>query len=907
MSRKRVAVSAAVVAAGLITGPVAQAAPAVLYVHPGTSSCSDTGPGSQAVPFCTPQRAADVVEPGQRVVITAGSTHTGSVVLSRSGTAEAPIVFEGSATINGGDRAAFTVRGAQHVRVTQLKLRSLANGVVVEDAAHVVVDRTQPEGVRVVGSTDVSITRAWMTENIHNGIAIEGGSDNVVAGNVLHALVSEGVRVAGSPRTAVIGNTVSQACRAGALVTGDATGSTLANNVVWWTTDSSASTRCPSGPTREVEVDQAAAAGLSVHHNIVATPNPRAVPLYRWAGQDYVTAGALLAATGQGAHDLNVDPKIPVAWNSSFVPAEGSPAIDSADSSAPGVLTVDALRNGKRTDDLLVADTGTGPRTHDDRGAVERQDQWVSGSTQVSATRAPVGGTVVVTSTRKSAWSAPVSCVVDLGDGTVATDCTPGHIYSAVGEYRITVTTTASSGLTSTFTSTITIVPVTPFAPAVRTVAHGGAGVMVESSAGSWNVAQVVYDFGDGQAETRVIGNTHLHRYRTAGRYTITASITDASGATGTVQTVFTTAGSEYTPLQPARVLDTRDTVKPAPFATTRLKVGGRAGVPVGATAVVLNLTVTNPTLGGYLTAHADGTARPPVSNVNFEAGQTVPNLAVVPVSEDGHVALYNGSGGTTDVVADVNGYFTRAAGTGFAVVNPAAMPRVFDSREAGSGGAITAGTAREVAVVGAGGDIPAGAVAVALNVTVADPRAGGFLTAWPTGTPRPAASNLNFAPGQTVSNAVIAPVGADGKVSLFANATTDVVVDVTGYFTAGAGRYVPWTPTRRVDTRTGLGQDGTPQAIPARGDRTFATVEYSGPILPFAVVANSTVTNPQTGGYLTVHPATQPRPLSSTVNFGPGRTVPNLTVVGGYRQTFHNGSDGSLDLVVDVFGYFTD
>jgi len=858
------------------------------------------------VPFCTPQRAADVVEPGQRVVINAGSTHTGSVVLSRSGTAEAPIVFEGRATINGGDGAAFTVRGAQHVQVTQLKLRSLTNGVVVENAAHVVFDRTQPEGVRVVDSTDVSITRAWMTENIRNGIAVEGGSDNVVAGNVLHALVSEGARVAGSPRTAVTGNTVSQACRAGVLVTGDATGSTLANNVVWWTTDSSSSTRCPSGPTREVEVDQAAAAGLSVHHNIVATPNPRAVPLYRWAGQDYPTAGALLAATGQGAQDLNVDPKIPVAWNSSFVPAEGSPAIDSADSSAPGALTVDALRDGKRADDLLVADTGTGPRTHDDRGAVERQDQWVSGSTQVSATRAPVGGTVLVTSTKKSAWSAPVSCVVDLGDGTVVTDCTSRHTYSAVGEYRVTVTTTASSGLTSALTSIVTVVPVTPFAPAARTVAYGGAGVLVESSAGSWNVAKVVYDFGDGQTETRENGNTLVHHYRTAGRYTITASITDASGATGTVRTAFTTAGSEYTPLQPARVLDTRDTGKLAPFATTRLKVGGSAGVPVGATAVVLNLTVTNPTLGGYLTAHADGTARPTVSNVNFEPGQTVPNLAVIPVSEDGHVSIHNGSGGTIDVVADVNGYFARTAGTGFAVMSPFATPRVFDSRDAG--GAITAGTARDVAVVRAGGDIPAGAVAVALNVTVADPKAGGFLTAWPTGNPRPAASNLNFAPGQTVSNAVIAPVGPDGKVSLFANATTDVVVDVTGYFTAAtadAGRYVPWTPTRRVDTRTGLGQGGTPQSIPARGDRAFATVEHSGPILPFAVVANSTVTNPQTGGYLTVHPSTLPRPLSSTVNFGPGQTVPNLTLVGGDRQTFHNGSGGSLDLVVDVFGYF--
>ncbi|EWC59074.1 hypothetical protein UO65_5626 [Actinokineospora spheciospongiae] len=89
------------------------------------------------------------------------------------------------------------------------------------------------------------------------------------------------------------------------------------------------------------------------------------------------------------------------------------------------------------------------------------------------------------------------------------------------------------------------------------------------------------------------------------------------------------------------------------------MKVGGSAGVPVGATAVVLNLTVTNPTLGGYPTAHADGTARPPVSNVNFAPGQTVSNAVIAPVGADGKVSLF--ANATTDVVVDVTGYFTAA------------------------------------------------------------------------------------------------------------------------------------------------------------------------------------------------------------------------------------------------------
>jgi len=90
------------------------------------------------------------------------------------------------------------------------------------------------------------------------------------------------------------------------------------------------------------------------------------------------------------------------------------------------------------------------------------------------------------------------------------------------------------------------------------------------------------------------------------------------------------------------------------------LQVLGRGGVPAsGVSAVVLNVTVTAPSRAGFITAYPNGTARPTASNLNFVAGQTVPNLVVVPVGVDGKVALTNGSAGTVQLVADVLGYFS--------------------------------------------------------------------------------------------------------------------------------------------------------------------------------------------------------------------------------------------------------
>jgi hypothetical protein len=82
--------------------------------------------------------------------------------------------------------------------------------------------------------------------------------------------------------------------------------------------------------------------------------------------------------------------------------------------------------------------------------------------------------------------------------------------------------------------------------------------------------------------------------------------------------------------------------------------------VPAGGTSsVVLNVTVTDTQDGGYLTAYPADAAQPLASNLNFSAGQTVPNLVATALSHSGGVDLYNGSNGSTDIIADVQGFYS--------------------------------------------------------------------------------------------------------------------------------------------------------------------------------------------------------------------------------------------------------
>src|SRR6185437_8452138 len=118
-----------------------------------------------------------------------------------------------------------------------------------------------------------------------------------------------------------------------------------------------------------------------------------------------------------------------------------------------------------------------------------------------------------------------------------------------------------------------------------------------------------------------------------------------------------------YHPAGPTRAMDTRSGLGGAcgvvaPGSAAVLPIMGSLGIsPGNVTAVVLNVTVTGPAAGGYLTVYSDGAPRPSASNLNFSAGDTIPNLVVVPVV-NGNIDFYNGSSGNVQIIADVEGYF---------------------------------------------------------------------------------------------------------------------------------------------------------------------------------------------------------------------------------------------------------
>ncbi len=338
-----------------------------------------------------------------------------------------------------------------------------------------------------------------------------------------------------------------------------------------------------------------------------------------------------------------------------------------------------------------------------------------------------------------------------------------------------------------------------------------------------------------------------------------------------TEATAVTTPGW-FVPVTPTRILDSRAgtggyTTPWVSGQARSLAVAGVGVVPSGATSVVLNLTVTDTTGPGFVTVAPAGGIVPTASNVNFVAGQTVANQVTVPVGVGGQLLLYVG-GAQADLVADVVGYTSPAAASGYTPVAPA---RLLDSRT-GTGGYSTPWgphQTRTLAVAGHGG-VPAQASAVVLNLTATDTTAYSYVSAWPGATPWPGTSNLNVAPGQTLANLVTVPIGADGTIDLSNYAgSLDLVADLVGYYQPGTGTsLVGLGPVRLLDSRNGTGGPTTPWGTGQT--RTVGLAGEAGiPGNATAVVLNLTATDTTAYGFVTAWPAgarrgRAPRPSTS-------------------------------------------
>ena len=381
--------------------------------------------------------------------------------------------------------------------------------------------------------------------------------------------------------------------------------------------------------------------------------------------------------------------------------------------------------------------------------------------------------------------------------------------------------------------------------------------------------------------------------------------------------------GGQYHPVTPTRLLDTRIGAPPgvaqvAPGGQVTVAPLGLGGVPAtDVDSVVVDVTVTDANAAGYVTAYPSGTTRPTSSNLNYVKGQTIANLVVVTVGDAGQVVLYN-SGGRVDLLVDVEGWYSTAAtDRGAAGLYNALVPsRVLDTRTKLGGSAPGPAGTVSVLVRGVRGVPASGVSAVVLNLTATAGTATTYVTAYPSGTSRPSASNLNVTAKKTAANRVVVAVGSDGRVTFFnAAGTQQLLVDVAGWFTDGTdmaapGGYFTAVATHRVlDTRNGTG--GTKGVITAghvvvvHVDGTTGVPPAGGPGAPTAVVVNLVAVQPSVATYLTAFPSGSP-PVASDVSAAARRTVANLVIVrlaadGTFRVA---NASGSCQVVVDVLGY---
>jgi hypothetical protein len=313
--------------------------------------------------------------------------------------------------------------------------------------------------------------------------------------------------------------------------------------------------------------------------------------------------------------------------------------------------------------------------------------------------------------------------------------------------------------------------------------------------------------------------------------------------------------------------------------------------VPVEATAVVMNVTATGPTGSGFVTAYPCDGEQPDTSSLNFEAGQTVPNLVTVDAGFTLEVCFFASK--STHLLADLAGYYLIGGGDGF---TPSSPVRMFDTRNTTK---IARGSVFEFDM---SSFVASDASAAVFNLTATDVDGPGYVTAYPCGQAPPVASNLNVVQGQTVPNLVTVALPSNKHVCFFTLPGANLLADLAGWYAPSAtSGFISVFPTRWADTRDG--------GDPPVSTGLVLSIDFG---LDFpdatAMVFNATVTEPQAAGYLTAYPCAPSPPNASNVNFVADQSVPNMVIsaiASSGEICFYNSAP--LQWIVDVSGYFTD
>ena len=262
--------------------------------------------------------------------------------------------------------------------------------------------------------------------------------------------------------------------------------------------------------------------------------------------------------------------------------------------------------------------------------------------------------------------------------------------------------------------------------------------------------------------------------------------------------------------------------------------------------------------------------------------------------------------------------------GTVFEITNTPAVPfqfvtvtpcRLVDTRPPKGSGPIQGGTFRTFPIPQEGGcNIPATAAAYSLNVTVVPQGQLNYLTMWPAGVDlRPVVSTLNSTDGRIKADAAIVPAGTGGAINIYVTDTSNVILDINGYFapvTSSTLAFYPLPPCRVADTRNSSFPQGLgPPSLTGAHERAFPILNATSCDIPSSAAAyslNFTVVPPAGLSYLTVWPTGQTQPTVSTLNDSLGRTIANAAIVpvgtGGEISVYPTDN---TDLVIDINGYF--
>ena len=251
------------------------------------------------------------------------------------------------------------------------------------------------------------------------------------------------------------------------------------------------------------------------------------------------------------------------------------------------------------------------------------------------------------------------------------------------------------------------------------------------------------------------------------------------------------------------------------------------------------------------------------------------------------------------------------SSATHFVPVTPC---RVADTRNANGpfgGPVIAGGTSRDFVIPNSACGIPSTAAAYSMNVAVVPRGTLGYLTLWPSGQSQPLVATLNSIDGRIKSNAAIVPAGSNGAVSVFATNTTDVILDINGYFVPGSSptalAFYPLTPCRIADTRNPAGPLGGPR-LGAQSRRSFPILESSCglPLNAQAYSLNFAAVPQGPLGFLTAWPAGQTQPVVASLNALTGTVTANAVVVpAGANGAVDVFTTNATDLVIDINGYF--